>query len=338
MKVIVCAQQRPMNVSLFIRRGFLQLGHEVLVMGPSTPEVYGFSNWKEYRPADIDLPNEAVDVGHVIDLARQSGFNPDLVTMVDQFDFIHLTGQAPPDVKFAWLAVENWNGLQYERSLVRKADAEFYMISHDDNGRTTPPPLAHDRHGRPAEWMVFGADPEIHPLLGLERDKWTCQIGSPYEPRPSLWNALRARFDQAPYMADYNALHKSPHTIFGKVYSYAGMAEAYNRSLTALSCSNVSFVPMRASEAFAMGCVLLSDDVADMRKAFGAPYPEDPVGIWMAHDRSHEDVARKIETVRDMPFEERNNLTNRAYNTVMNRFLYRHLAERMIEKVFAGMS
>ena len=135
-------------------------------------------------------------------------------------------------------------------------------------------------------------------------------------------------------MADYShSLHEGTHTIFGKVFTYAGMATAYNRSLTAMSCSNVNFIPMRAAEAFAMGCVLLSDDVADMRKAFGAPHPEDSSGIWVAHDRSMQGIGDMVEYVRDMPEYERAALVRRAYNTMIEHFQYKHIAQRVLERV-----
>lgn len=334
--VLIDFFDRPMAAGIFYPRAFRQLGHEVMTIGPGENEVYGHRNWQDYTPHDIELPDKTapVDVNELIRLATERGFQPDLVLACDQYDHHCVTGRVNGDTKFAYLAVENWNQFQYERTLSRQTDAEFFQISHDDNGRTIPPPFAIDKQGRPAEWVVFGADKDIHPLLNLRRDHWVCQIGSPYEPRPSIWNALRERFDNAGWMSDYSRdLHETEHTIFGKVFSYAGMAEAYNKSLTAISSSNCDFCPMRLAEAFAMGCVLLTDDVPSIRHFFGAPYPEDSSGIWVAHERTAESIGDMVEYVRDMPRDERDRLIARAYATVTEKYMYTNIAQRILERV-----
>jgi glycosyltransferase involved in cell wall biosynthesis len=332
-----------MCVGLFVRRAFQQLGHEVLTAGPSSPEVYGFSQWAEYRRNDLELPNAPVDIGTVVELARTDmGWSPDVVCTVDQYDHLVITGTAPEGIKWGHLAIENFNAEQHSRSQLRAADFEAYFIQHDDNGRTAKVPLPVDRQGRPAEWFVFGADPEIHPLTkpGADRDKLICQIGTHYEPRPTIWNQLRARFDGAEAMPAQwygSNLGESASTIFGKVFSYQGMADAYNRALCALSCSNVDFVPMRIVEAFAMGCVMLSDHVPSMVSAFGAPRrcfghegPTDPDGIWLAHSRDAVSMGDAAQWVRDNP-DQYDAITQRAYALTMEKWLYKHLAARVLQ-------
>jgi spore maturation protein CgeB len=280
-----------------------------------------------YEAPDFITPNnqQPMDVNEALAIASTGGFNPDAIVMICQYDFFYLVGSPTDGTPFVWLAVENFDPMQRSRYDVRKADAEFHCIAHS-HPHLLPPE---------SEWVVFGADPDLHPYLSLERTKWVCQIGSTYDPRPGVWNELRARFDFAGPLGAQNyatGLHETEHTIFGKVFNYAGMADAYNRSLCAISCSNVNFIPMRASEAFSMGCVLMSDDVLDMRKAFGDPYPENAEGIWVAYDRSTKDLGDKIEWIRDAK-DEREALVQRALDTVRAKHMYSHIAHRMLEKV-----
>lgn len=337
-RVLVCYYHRPMCVGLFYRRAFEQAGCEVRSAGPSENQVYGHSDWHDYRPPDIELPQgqKETDVAALIDevAAKCDGWRPDMVAMIDQYDFFYLIGKAPAGVKYVHLAVENWNDLQYQRSHLRQADAEYYMICHDSNGTMPAPPFAVG-----AEWQVFGADPDIHPYTRpmLQRQKWVCQIGSPYEPRPTVWNFLRKKLDDADgaFSSDQygKGLIESERTSFGRVFNYAGMADAYNDAVCALSCSNVDFIPMRAAEAFAMGNVLISDDVPSMRAAFGAPWPESPSGIWASYDRSHEALLELVTHFASGDRADAVALTARARAAVDQRWRYRHNAENMLRRV-----
>ncbi len=326
-KILVAYHHRPMSVGIMYRRAFRQLGCEVKTIGPDENEVYGHRDWADYEAPDFPTPNnqQPMDVNEALAIAKASDFTPDVVVAIDQYDHAYLIGSPVDGTKFVYLAVENFDPMQRSRYDIRKADAEFHCIAHS-HPHLLPPE---------SEWVIFGADPDLHPYLSLERTKWVCQIGSPYDPRPGVWNELRQRFDHAETLGQQNyatGLHETEHTIFGKVFNYAGMAEAYNRSLTAVSCSNCDFIPMRANEAFSMGCVLLSDDVPTMRKAFGDPYPENLDGIWVAYDRSNQDLGDKIEWLRDNPTE-REALAQRALKTVRAQHMYSHTARRMLEKV-----
>lgn len=332
-KVLVDFFHRPMSVGIFLRRAMRQLGHEVKSIGPGENEVYGHANWEDYEPPDFEIADKQnpLDVNEVITIAQRGGFVPDVIVCCDQYDFHHLIGSPTNGTPFIYWCIENFDPMQRSRFDIRKADAEFHCIAHSHPHLL--PTVERDKIE--SEWVVFGADPDLHPYLSLERTKWVCQIGSTYEPRPTVWNELRARFDFAQPLGQQNyatGLHETEHTIFGKVFNYAGMADAYNRSLCAVSCSNVDFVPMRIAEAFSMGCVLLSDDVSTMRKAFGDPYPENPDGLWVAYDRSTKDLGDKIEWIRDAK-DEREALVKRALDTVRSKHMYSHIAHRMLEKV-----
>lgn len=332
-KILVTYQHRPMCVGLFYRRALEQLGHEVVSAGPGENQVYGHSGWEEYMAPTVELPNEPIEVSDVIDRVRAAhhGWTPDALIEIDQYDFLYLTGQSR--VPWAHVAVENFNHEQWQRAQLRQGAAEYYMIQHDSNGQCPPPPLPIG-----AEWMVFGADQEIHPLLTPieSREKWICQIGTHYEPRPTIWNYLRDALDGAPPMPNESYgrnLHESPRTSFGKIFSYDGMAKAYNSAICALSFSHVDFIPMRASEAFAMGCVFVSDDVPSLRAAFGAPWPENPDGIWITHDRTAQGMA---DVIRRMATENRQfaiEIAQRAYNCVTEKHLYRHEAARILTRL-----
>ena len=82
-----------------------------------------------------------------------------------------------------------------------------------------------------------------------------------------------------------------------------------------------------------MGCVLLSDDVGDMRKAFGPPYPESSTGYWVAHERRPQSVGDRVQYVVDMPANERAGLVARALAAVYSQFSYAHTCRRILERV-----
>lgn len=359
-KVLMCHVQRPMCAGLMFDAAFRQAGCEVKTIGPAFPQVYGKPSTggehtfpeEDYVPPDIPLHDSQrpIHVEFAIEQAQAIGFRPDLVVMVDQFDQWYLTG-ATDQAKFVWVAVENWNPQQWERAYrqtpsglsgLRSTDAEFYMIRHDSWGKDVSPPLAKDRHGKEAEWMLFGADQFVHPNYDKPRTRLVCQIGSAYEPRPEIWNALRAEFDGAPPVSqpDYaETYHETTNTVFGRAPSYRTHADLYNSALCAISSSNVDFIPMRTAEAFAMGCVLLSDDVPAMRAAYDAPFAaddgeqvtvEDSEGIWIAHRRDAASIARCIRYAEKYDMTE---LRNRATVAVHAEHLYYHRALRILEAV-----
>lgn len=320
-KVLLTYVHRPMCVGLFYKMAFRQAGCEVMTCGPALPEVYGFDNWgDDYMPPSFELPNEPVAVATVLAEARARGFNPDAVVTCDQYDHLVIVGDAPDNIPWAHVCVENFDTVQFGRSMDRRGASEFYMISHSDIA-----PLPKD-----AVWLPFGFDPWIHPYLGLKRDKLVCQIGSPYEPRPSVWNHLRSVFDTAPPWRDdqyHGGLAESARTIFGRVPNYRGMAESYNRSMTALSCSNVPFQPMRVFEAMAMGAILCSDDVGPIRACAGPPASEG--GFWVAHDttpQGHEAAVRYA-------VEHYDELADRALAYAYKGHTYAHRARQILERV-----
>ena len=323
--VYVAYHHRPMSVGLFFRMAFQQAGCRVFSMGPVTPDVYGL-DWARGELIEPDVVTGIRPYGSTEILAQAAAARlpmPDLVVMIDQYDQFFLVGnvvEAHP-VHGTYVAVENWNAEQRSRYDLRQGWDEYHMISHSDQA-----PLPEN-----SEWMLFGADPFVHPFWGLVRDKLTCQIGSTYEPRPQVWNELRRILDEAPNVGtgEYSkALIESQRTIFGKCASYRAMAEAYNRSETALSSSNVDFIPMRAPEAFALGSILLSDDVSSMRRAYGAPWPENQHGIWVAHDRTPQGIIDQISMIKI----DREGIRSRALAFVAGGHWYYHRAIQVLKR------
>lgn len=324
--VLLCYHSRPMSAGLFFRDGFRQAGCRVLVAGPSTPRVYGKPDGTEHEfPAEdfeaptIELPNSGVDVRQVVEQAERMGHAIDLVTMVDQYDDFWLSGSAPPGTAFAYVCVENFGPLYVERLNASRPDKPYYMIAHAE---AVPFPRAD------FSWLPFGFDPFIHPLLPtVARTKAAVQIGTAYEPRPTVWNYLRAKFDDAPpcSQGEYlSGLAESASTLFGRTPSYRDMAVACNQAFTALSSSNCDFSPMRTCEAYAMGSVLVSDDVPTIRAVLGPPLSEG--GFWVAHDRTPEGHYRAV----CQGVEAHSDIIDRGIAHVYRRHTYKHRAERIL--------
>lgn len=322
-KVLLAFLHRPMCVGIFYASAFRQAGCDVKTVGPGENMVYNISDWPEYRAPDFEVPVTDYDVDWMVkDIAAQSGWTPDLVVMIDQFDFFYLKGETQV-CKFAWVAIENFNDLQVNRLTERKADAEFHCINHQGFAPSQ------------SKWITFGADPFVHPRLNLERTKSICQIGTFYQPRGDVANYLRSQLDPGVPVIDpqmyLQTLQETDHTIFGRVPSYKSHSIAYNRSRGALSCSNVDFVPMRAPEAFSHGCVLFSDNVYSMRHFFGDPWPGNPDGIWVNYDPTN--LPGLLELIRHFDSDDntRKLLVERATDALYTKHLYVHRARMILE-------
>lgn len=291
-KVLLTYFVRPMSVGVMFRFAARQAGCEVMVAGPGENQVYGIENWTDdYIPPDIELPIEPVDINDILARARARGFNPDLILSIEQYDFFWPVGQAPSDVPWVVVAIEDFNPEQRARYEQRRGAVEYHMIAHAFPELVPPE----------SEWMAFGFDFFLHACGPVgKRDKLVCQIGSAYDPRPQNWDFLRAAIDNAAPVPDelYRAeVAESPMTLFGRAPTYAQMRDVYQRSWFALSSSNCSFLPMRVPEALGFGNILVSDDVGPVRAVMGAPWPENPEGCWVAHDRTSEGMYSAIKSV-----------------------------------------
>lgn len=346
--ILLVFHHRPMASGIFMRHAFRQAGCRVVTIGPQSTEVYGIDGWEDYEPPTITSPlikeDEPMSCMEILALAANVGVRPDLLVMFDQYDKFYLYGESP--IPLIWLAGENWNLEHRARADRRKADAEYYWIRHEQDAPS--PPLAVAKDGKEAEWLWFGADPFVHPRLPhIPRDKFIVQIGTHYEPRPTIWNQIRELLDGAPSVSTETyskSVQESALTLFGRAPSYREMAEVYNRGRFAISCSTSDFVPMRICEAFAMGSVLLSDDVPSMRAAFGAPFPENPEGIWVKHDRTAQGVVEAARAaagttyyhdVLGKPVGEtaETGIRRRATEFVYSQGLYYHHAVRICRRV-----
>lgn len=299
-RVLLSYVHRPMCVGLFFRAAFRQAGVDVRSIGPDCPEVYNthFVDG-DYAPPDWPvLDSSPRQVAGIEAAAQQDGWVPDAVVWVDQYDPYIAIGR--PTCPWAHIAVENWNEEQARRAHGREGAHEYYMIHHDTFGTVVPPALPDG-----ATFLPFGFDPFIHPLerpLETPRGLLVCQIGTAYEPRPTVWDHCRQWVDGVGPLgkSTYDTgLAVSTRTAFGRTPSYRTFAKVYNDALLALSCSNVDFLPMRAPEAMGMGCLLVSDDVPTLRAVYGPPWVQcvhgtidtvNPRGTWLAYDRSMESL------------------------------------------------
>lgn len=325
--VLIYATHRPMAVNLFFRYGFMQAGCRVRTMGPFERTVYGH----EFPADDWELPHfpletaTPMDAAHAVELACAGGYKPDLLVVVDQYDAGYLTGESP--IPWVNIAVENWNPDQLDRYHQRRGALEYSMIRHTKD-HNTPLPLN-------SEFLPFGFDPYIQPLLGLARDKKCVQIGTHYQPRPTVWNLLRQALDGAAWCGDeeYGAgLQESASTLFGKTFSYAGLANVYNRGIVTLSASNCDFLPMRVFEAMGMGAILVSDDQPIIREWCGPPSEQQNLGIWFAHDGTSEGTVRTVCEVLALSPDVIQNVATSAYIYAISQHTYAHRARRILQR------
>lgn len=312
-KALIVYHHRPMCAGLFVAEGFRQAGCEVRSAGPGTPHVYGRPRHGgqehtfepgDYRAPDYAMPNVGVSMDALRERCRLSQWEPDLVVQIDQMDDFHLIGEWD-GTPTANIMVENWGPFYAQRYTEAHYDAWYYQIHHlaeVQSGQRAAIPFPREDF----EWMPFGFDPQQHRLMPeVERTRAVVQIGSPYEPRPFIWNYLRMVFDDAPPLQpeDYaEETHRSAQTVFGRAPSYRANAIAHNAARCALSSSAqhqdavrgivTDFSPMRTCEAYAMGCVFVSDDVPAIRGVLGPPASEG--GFWVAHDRTPEGYRRAV--------------------------------------------
>lgn len=326
--VLLCHRGSPMNAGLFFRYAFRQAGCCVRTMGPVEETVYGH----RFPSDDWELPDfllassETMEAARAVELAAAGGFKPDLLVMCDQYDAFFVTGESP--IPFVWIAVENWNQDQLDRYGMRKGALEYHMIRHTKDHNTPLP--------EGSEFLPFGFDPYIQPLLGLHRDKKCVQVGTHYQPRPYVWNLLRQALDGANARGDQeygDGLVESESTLFGKTFSYAGMANVYNRGVVTLSASNCDFLPMRVFEAMGMGAILVSDDQPVIREWCGPPSVAPDLGIWFAHDGSPEGIVRTVQEVLALQPEVIQHIASLAYTYAVSRHTYAHRARRILTRV-----
>lgn len=333
-KVLVCYYHRPMCVGLFAAQAMRQAGCQVKTYGPAENQVYGIEGWEDYVPPDFEIPRvegspNPINVQLVAEHVRAQGFNPDLILMVDQYDFTFLVGESDGSYKFAFWAIENFNAEQAQRASMRRADANFHSITHHHGGQNPDPPEG-------SEWLPFGFDPFVHPFLGRPRDRAVCQIGSPYEPRPTVWNAIRAAIGKSgpiPEGGYARQAHDDGATIFGRAPDYRSMAEIYNRSIVTISASNCDFSPMRTFEALAMGCIFVSDDVPAIRALLGPPRTHLNPGLWVAHDASVNGIVASVEEALAIPEHEREAMVIQGLAHSYSAHSYAHRARRILERV-----
>ena len=333
--VLVAYHSRPMCAGLFFREAFRQAGCNVIVAGPNSPQVYGIGDNSgrehtfdacDFVPTDVDIPNAPVLVTDALNALEGAGKpHPDLIVMVDQYDPYFLYGETD-GIPMAVITVENWGDEYARRATMQQTTFRYWMIAHS---QTVPFPS-----GEEVEWMPFGFDPNIHPYWPhVERDKSVVQIGTAYEPRPQVWNYIRGQMDGAgawtanEYLA---GCAESARTLFGRIPSYRGLALAHNRAKVALSSSNCDFSPMRTCEAYAMGCVLASDDVPAIRGVLGPPLSEG--GFWISHDRTPEGHLRAVEQAVEVY----DDLIGRGLAHVYRHHLYRERADRILRR--AGLN
>lgn len=325
--ILLVYVHRAMCVGLFYRYGFRQAGCRVRTMGPSSPQVYNHDFPPEdYEPPTWEIPSAPMDAVTLVESARAQGFNPDALVVVDQYDPLFVTGEC--SIPWATVCIENFNAEQLSRYQQRKGAVEFHCISHFKDNETAPPP--------DSEFLPFAFDPYIQPLLGLQRDKVVCQIGTHYQPRPAVWNGLRAALDnEGPLDPETygGGLQETPSTLFGKVFSHAGAATAYNRSRITISASNCDFLPMRIFEAFAMGCVLVSDDQPILRKYIGQPYDEPNYGMWFAHDGTVDGIVDTVMKVSRLPDAVWSQIVSCAFGYAASQHTYAHRAKRILTRL-----
>lgn len=346
-RVLVCYLHRPTCVGLNVANGFRLAGALVRTAGPFSPHAWGHVS----AEADIVRPTYTLEdreyaIKELVELTEADGFRVDVIVAVDANDDFHVSGapwQGEP--KFVHIASENWDDRALSRYQARLADLEFWCIRHWQDGkiegavtvvrpRTEPQPALPER----VQHFVWAADIVQRPFLPLRRDKWVSQIGVPYDPRPTVWNHLRAAFDGAPGLTSdqYNIAgepFETEHTIFGVARTNATMANVYARSEIVLSSSNQDFVPNRVADAFATGAVLLSDDTPSLREDFGPPWPESAGGIWVAHDKTPEMIEA---TVRRLIGEDRMHMEGvrlRAFAAAHSQHTFTHRARDIMTQL-----
>lgn len=343
-KVLLCYLHRVQCVGLNIKHGFQMAGADVRSAGPWSPVSYG----RYPEEGDCSLPDYHTDdrpygVDEIIQIASEDGFEPDLVVLADHNDDFYLSGKTSA-AKFIAITIENWDHQALERFERRQADAEYWCVRHWQQtarmdgyvGVIEPCPTPPPHFPEKLERFIFAADPVLRPYLGLERDKIVSQMGTPYGPRPAIWNYLRNAFDGALPIGDeeYHGMapFESPSTLFGLARTHHKMAAVYNRSQFVLSCSNTDFVPSRIPEAFATGAIQLSDDVPAVRECFGVPWPDNDQGIWVRHNRHPEDMERQIRTLLTMP-EVMSGIRLRAFHYTFAGNTYAHRARMLLSRV-----
>jgi len=342
-RVLLCYVHRPVSPAPQIKSGFRMAGCDVRSAGPAAPIAWGREcHVDDYDPPYYELPDIEMQLDDLIEICEADNWIPDVVVMVDLYDTFYLVGEPPPGVKFAWIAIENWEGLQQQRFEMRRADAEYHCVNHNEeaifeNRQIVGIRVKSDDKPSPPEnskWFPFAVDIPTRPFLTLTRDKKICQFGVPYDPRPDIWNELRDRLDNAPPVPrekweEMLGAVASESTIFGFARRHREAAAILGVSETTLCFANGNYIPNRVPDAFATGAVLIMDDNEVMRKAFGAPWPENDLGLWATHERTTDSI---VETLGKLLAERSiiESIRLRAFANCMAQHTYMHRAHMVL--------
>lgn len=240
-RILIAAIHYPVASGRYIARAFGRLGHDVRTVGPCTGNQIWVMTvderhvWKpDFEGGGLMPSLSASNQAFVL-----NGWKPDLVITADSAYTLQWMTDCPHVV---------WGVDNHVRDYSMR-EFDHYFLAHHDG-----PALPVDENRSDTTWLPCAYDREYFtpsPIPMAEREYDVCMVGVAYPHRIEIIEAMRA--------AGLRVL-----AVTGALYE--DYARAYQNSRISLCVSAASDLAQRVFETAAMGCVILSDPLADAER------------------------------------------------------------------------
>lgn len=300
MKILMNFRAFPIAMGRWFEFAFKDLGHKVIVAGPSMGDQVpwpGEHHYPQYNfQPDILLPDwEKYPLQAVLDKLT---VQPDLV--IQAGDTCWLEGKAPDGIKNVILATDP-HCIDYHPRL-KDADHFFCMQRHYM--------MENYQDFKNKTWIPYAYYPPVHKELKgtlVTNDIVFC--GLPYEKRTQYLTAAAEKGWK----------------VFNKLGPlYKEYAEAYNSGIIAFNCSSLLDVPARFWEGLAMGNLVLTNIVPELQ-IIGEKFGIKPFEHYVPYS-SIEDALEKTEHYLKHP-EEASKIARAGRKKVQGQTYYQRAEE-----------
>lgn len=283
----------------YYKRACVQLGHEVVSVGPWSNESYGTHG----REPDVYLSREIPLHYEWAEVVAKLPWAPDVFLLVEGGEDLRCVG-IPAGQRWAHISTEGVNLTWHS------AAPKFAEIMCNGAAKLS------DVTWLPKAFDIYESAhaPQTH------REYDLVQIASMRDSRLRFWDRV-------------NREAMDLHTIFGDMWGPL-YNHAYKNSLSTYTCSTLDFVTTRVFEAMSMGCVVIADRTPSMLSLF-----EDGVDFIgytpeIGPDREGTPPFQWfVETVRKLRRDGDGGMASRAMEKVWARHSYRDRIETVLASI-----
>lgn len=244
--ILVSARHYPLSVSVFFKRAFRRLGHNVLSVGPyyeKIPWAPTKSFTKYLDKPDIVLPDVPVgDMEYVVNHPLVKDFDPEALFMFDAGYWLKYRDGHLPPINVVYIATDP-HCIDASEQIKKCHTPVFMQHCYIDQ---------YGRSGLSIQWCPYAFDPQVHYYSPgrVRKQDVTLISGLMYPNRIEALEGFKA------------AGLKVRHEV-GLLYEEG--TEVYNEGLIAFNWSSLKDLPMRFWEGLAYRNVVLTNRLPDLK-------------------------------------------------------------------------